>query len=230
MELIGEEPISQRRLRLLNCALVRSIWSFYSEQNPEIIAVAERYADGLVSDDEFSLTQSLTRGLSSPVTRDIWLNIRIHYCLDTAVLLPGFTNDFHSYEHARPYCEAIRDVICDPGLQYLTASELYCPLCGGSAPGYYYLDISTSDRPRCSKHSGGELKDRRIDQWLRWQNSTPHLVAKEIYQTGDFSKLPVLADALLDAGCTDQILLEHFRSPCRHYRGCWALDFVLSQE
>jgi hypothetical protein len=40
----------------------------------------------------------------------------------------------------------------------------------------------------------------------------------------DPARLAVLADALLDAGCTDNALLDHLREPGPHVRGCWALD------
>jgi hypothetical protein len=41
--------------------------------------------------------------------------------------------------------------------------------------------------------------------------------------------LPVLADALEDAGCTDRALLGHCRSGLRHVRGCWAIDLLLGR-
>ncbi len=43
----------------------------------------------------------------------------------------------------------------------------------------------------------------------------------------DWHGLAVLADAVEEAGCCDQTLLAHLRTPGRHYRGCWALDAVL---
>ncbi len=44
-----------------------------------------------------------------------------------------------------------------------------------------------------------------------------------------FDELPVLADALEEAGCTGAEILEHLRSPGRHARGCWALDLLLGK-
>jgi hypothetical protein len=46
----------------------------------------------------------------------------------------------------------------------------------------------------------------------------------------DHTRLLVLADALLDAGCGDVQLLEHLRGDKPHWRGCWALDLVLAKE
>ena len=43
-------------------------------------------------------------------------------------------------------------------------------------------------------------------------------------------RLAVLADALEEAGCTDESILTHLRSAGPHVRGCWALDLVLGKE
>jgi hypothetical protein len=45
-----------------------------------------------------------------------------------------------------------------------------------------------------------------------------------------FDRLPILADALLDAGGDDEALLAHLRAPGPHVRGCWALDVILGKQ
>ena len=52
-------------------------------------------------------------------------------------------------------------------------------------------------------------------------------VAYRIHEEQAFDCLPVLADALEDAGCADEALLSHLRGPGPHVRGCWAVDLVL---
>jgi hypothetical protein len=42
--------------------------------------------------------------------------------------------------------------------------------------------------------------------------------------------LPILADALEDAGCANADLLGHLRGPGPHVRGCWALDLILGKS
>jgi hypothetical protein len=46
----------------------------------------------------------------------------------------------------------------------------------------------------------------------------------------DADRLLVLSDALEEAGCTDQDILNHCRSPGVHVRGCWLLDVLLDKE
>jgi transcriptional regulator with XRE-family HTH domain len=55
-------------------------------------------------------------------------------------------------------------------------------------------------------------------------------LARTAYDEQAFDRLPLLADALEDAGCTDAELLGHLRGPGPHVRGCWALDLILSKE
>jgi hypothetical protein len=55
-------------------------------------------------------------------------------------------------------------------------------------------------------------------------------MARLIDGDGKYEELPYLADALLDAGCDDDNLLRHLRSPGGHVRGCWAVDALLGLE
>jgi hypothetical protein len=48
--------------------------------------------------------------------------------------------------------------------------------------------------------------------------------------TLDPARLAVLSDALEEAGCADEAILSHLRSPGPHVRGCWALDLVLGKQ
>lgn len=64
-----------------------------------------------------------------------------------------------------------------------------------------------------------------------WRTCDVSLLAQNIYDTRDFSALPILADALQDAGCNSDELLNHLRDPnAPHVRGCWALDLVLGKS
>jgi hypothetical protein len=55
-------------------------------------------------------------------------------------------------------------------------------------------------------------------------------LAQSIYEGRAFDLLPVLADALEGAGCTDADLLGHLCGPGPHVRGCWALDLLLGKS
>lgn len=55
-------------------------------------------------------------------------------------------------------------------------------------------------------------------------------MAEAIYAGSDFDLLPILGDALEEAGYTDQALLDHCRSTEPHGKGCWAMDRALSKR
>ncbi len=64
-----------------------------------------------------------------------------------------------------------------------------------------------------------------------WRTSDVMLLASGIYDDRAFDQLPILADALQDAGCDSDDILAHLRDPhAAHVRGCWALDLVLGKE
>jgi hypothetical protein len=54
--------------------------------------------------------------------------------------------------------------------------------------------------------------------------------AGDIYEAGSFKDMPLLADALEEAGCADEAILTHCRSAGEHVRGCWVLDLILGKQ
>jgi hypothetical protein len=60
-----------------------------------------------------------------------------------------------------------------------------------------------------------------------WRTTTAVLLARQMYESCDFSAMPILADALQDAGCDDPDVLTHCRLSGLHVRGCWVIDLVL---
>jgi hypothetical protein len=62
-----------------------------------------------------------------------------------------------------------------------------------------------------------------------WRTSTAVALASQMYESREFSAMPILADALQDAGCEDADILGHCRGPGPHVRGCWVVDLVLGK-
>ena len=63
----------------------------------------------------------------------------------------------------------------------------------------------------------------------RWLTSTVLDLARGIYDERAFDRLPILADALEEAGCDHADVLAHCRSDGPHVRGCWVVDLVLGK-
>jgi hypothetical protein len=75
---------------------------------------------------------------------------------------------------------------------------------------------------------GALLKPAAVEpEWLVWNGGAVVQLAQAIYDERRFEDLPVLADALEEAGCTEAVFLEHCRQPGEHVRGCWLVDLLL---
>jgi len=63
-----------------------------------------------------------------------------------------------------------------------------------------------------------------------WRTETVLALAAGIEAERAFDRMPILADALEDAGCDDRDILDHLRGPGPHAVGCWVLDLILDRE
>jgi hypothetical protein len=63
-----------------------------------------------------------------------------------------------------------------------------------------------------------------------WRTPTAVALAEQMYAGRDFGAMPILADALQEAGCDNADVLSHCRAPGEHVRGCWVVDLVLGKE
>jgi hypothetical protein len=66
--------------------------------------------------------------------------------------------------------------------------------------------------------------------WLVWNGSRIPNLARTIYDGRRFDDLRMLADALEEAGCTDEQILSHCRMAGPHVRGCWVIDLMLAKQ
>jgi hypothetical protein len=76
----------------------------------------------------------------------------------------------------------------------------------------------------------GPLAFRSIAFDPSWLSATVTSLAAAIYEERAFGRLPILADALEDAGCSSQEVLRHLRGGGEHCRGCWPVDLILGRK
>jgi hypothetical protein len=60
-----------------------------------------------------------------------------------------------------------------------------------------------------------------------WSSPRVAELARSIYEARDFDAMPMLGDALEDAGCDGPEVLDHCRRPGNHARGCWVVDCAM---
>jgi hypothetical protein len=64
--------------------------------------------------------------------------------------------------------------------------------------------------------------------WLTWNDGTIVKLAQEISEGEHWDRLPILADALEEAGCTEDGILRHCRQAGAHAHHCWVLNLLLA--
>jgi hypothetical protein len=63
-----------------------------------------------------------------------------------------------------------------------------------------------------------------------WRDATAVRIAQAVYDDQRFQDMPLLADALEEAGCDNDAVLHHGRQSGSHARGCWVLDRLLGKS
>ncbi len=195
-----------RRYRLLNCACCRSLapW-FINNQLGECVGRAELFADSVLTERTFAkwgkLADTLGRG---------------------------------AYGHSAAFVrvtEAVRGLFSYRLISYPANWDAWRVLC---------VDLAACGEPFCSE--APELVRRLLRDIFgnpfrpvafspEWRTSTAFAIAAQMYESHDFSAMPILADALQDAGCDSADILDHCRDEKQfHVRGCWVVDLVLGKE
>src|SRR5262249_17441203 len=83
-------------------------------------------------------------------------------------------------------------------------------------PGVVHLRLRTSSRAEAA--------------WLDWNGGAVRKLARAIYEEGAFGHLPILADMLEEAGCSQADILSQCRGAGPHTRGCWVVDLILGKS
>jgi hypothetical protein len=167
--------------------------------------VAERYADGLATEEELQLAR---RTIGRHFRRLDMADVA--YAPDPSgfILHRGIGTYKEFYE--RPPEEGPIALCSDATMPWIRWSDEYLPI------------LAEFIVP---------MPSVRIDPlWLAWNDGTVVKLTQSIYECPRFDDLPILADALEEAGCDNADILAHLRGPGPHVRGCWVVDLLLNKE
>jgi hypothetical protein len=194
---------SERKLNLLAAACLRRIWHLLpGPRSRHTVEVLERYADGEASGEELASARQ--------------------ECWEDARLVDNPEGDKHPSE------VAIAAVNMDNILDILmTAAEATAWVKAGTPEAI--SEPEESEQCGVVREIFGN-PFRQIAIASPWRTSTVVSVARSIYNDRAFDRLPILADALEDAGCADEDVLGHLRGVGAHILECWALDLLLSRK
>jgi hypothetical protein len=203
--------LSERKARLFAVACCRRAWHLFTgEHSRRAVTVAEWDIDGLTSKEAFAVAARGVAGVEQ-VGR-----------LPPALIATD-----------RAAWAALTG-----GRNVTTAGRT--PLTAVSA--VVDLLAFVSDKPEEEhRHQAALLRDivanpfgppPHLDPaWLRWQDATVLRMATAIYEESAFGRMPLLGDALMDAGCDDEAVLAHCRQQgAVHARGCWVIDLLTGRE
>jgi hypothetical protein len=195
----------RRKLRLLACAAFGQVKHLLrKEYGVRAIDLAERYADGDASLSDLSrLNEKLWDAKLSAGSPQ--------QAAETTVRILLTDNDLTAAEGALE--EAIY------GLEWEAAP---------AKPNLFRRSLRRDQAPLIRDIFGNPFRPTAFDP--QWRTDAAVGVAQSIYDKRAFTRLPLLADALEDAGCTDAELFCHLRGPGPHVRGCWAVDLLLAKQ
>jgi hypothetical protein len=224
---------SERKLRLfaVECCRRASHLIFPDREVIEVLEVIERYVDGSASEDEvtaigFNVMSLEEGGWSQTFVAAVPRGWKFVGCIlngtittiarmadDIADVIRESANDRHAVLHA-PLGEEIQ-----------------------TARAAWTSAMSAWSHERAAQSSllrdifGNPFRPVSLDPaWRTWHYGLLVSMARQMYDSRDFSDMAVLADAIEEAGCTNQDILAHCRSGGEHVRGCWVIDALLGKE
>jgi hypothetical protein len=232
-----------RKIRLFACACCRLIWEhLVDERSRNAVEVAERHADGKATDDELKIASTAAMHAHQEVFDRIG---KTGACMEWAAEYAADAIPFHgarnvSWMAATPRWLEIRT---KRPSDWDEIREVPCTISKQSGPlslvlgKWKVITLTETEATGAEKpvqivllHDifGNPFQPVTINpKWL-----TPNVVAvaQTIYEQRRFQDIPILADALEEAGCTNAEVLGHCRSEGPHVRGCWVVDLILGKQ
>jgi hypothetical protein len=219
---------SGRKLRLIGCAFCRHIWDRLPDPATRgAVELAESFADGLVTADVLGEVYRAADSAADDPERPGGV-FKIGLPLNAASLaLPEVNAEFLSQ---------IARCFRDDGDEYSYSLNFDS---GDVRMDEFQVkaweELKEATRLH-GKRQAGTIRCilgnpfRSVALHPPWLTSTVTGLADAIYADRAFDRLPILADALQDAGCEDADVLNHCREPAAHARGCWVVDLLLGRE
>jgi hypothetical protein len=193
--------LSRRKLRLFACACARLVWHLLDERARAAVEVAEDYADGKATPAQ------------------------LHYAAEALDALRRADLPRGGARLALlAACHACHRAYDSPVDNATRAAHDAAAAC---------REITVEDlRTLLREVAGNPFREAPVirPEWLTWNGGTIPKMTRLIYDERRFQDMPILADALEEAGCTHAEILSHLRGPGPHVRGCDVLDLLLGTD
>jgi hypothetical protein len=210
---------SERKRRLFAVACCRCAVRPSDRKVQRFLITAERFADGLVTETELIAAQADAARLAEAADQAAAATIEPEVGRwDSDYVLAGRANAAQAILNSLSTTLDARmalDVVETVWFALMNDG----PLDQAEAWADWLRDLRSPPR-----------RVRLDPSWITANRGRVRRLAERLYAGKDWSALPVLADALEEAGCTSALLLDHLHSPGPHTLGCWALDLVLGKR
>jgi hypothetical protein len=236
--------VSARKKRLLACGCCRVLGAVVAdERSRAAVTASERFADGQADLAELNRAGQAAR----EAWEEKYRRYRDHSSGVTIVSPPGPPAEWTALYHAERSTYAVMYASLASmedtppswddegyiGLRTMTVAYWQGPwhaaLAAFSASGS--KDISWPGVALIHDLFGNPFRPVAFDPtWLTWNDGVAVKLAQAVYDDHAFDRLPILADALEEAGCGNTDILDHCRQPRVHVRGCWLVDLLLGKE
>ncbi len=195
---------SERKLRLLSVALLRQRHYEDSVLFAQAIEAIERFADRRIARNELF-----------EINSRVWAAMRRwEIGIETEFGDGGIYDFLHRGNEHRNVANATSQVSDDFDIEEVVGPAL--------------SDLLPHDIQLVHDIFGNPFRPVAFDP--RWRSSNSVEIARTIYEDRAFDRMPILADALMDAGCEEPRVINHCQGPGPHVRGCWVVDLVLGKE
>jgi hypothetical protein len=239
------EITGDRKPRLFMVACARRIWHLVVDpRSREAISIAERFADGLATEEERMNSERAARHAADDAEAAV--DPFVEVTDEEVVELPGchsaMAKSSAADAAARCVMPSERLPAASPAIRERNG---FVAAAAGDAVGAVIdaaLAVEHSEiaeQTACASERAAQaalLRDifgnpfRPVSLSPEWRTDTAVTLAQQMYESRDFSAMPILADVLQDAGCDSADTLAHCRGLGPHVRGCWVVDLVLEKE
>jgi hypothetical protein len=227
-QVITRVPGGRRRLALFSCACCRLVWHLFdNEASRRAVEVSELAAEGQASRRELEAAATAAAAVATAVELRV---IKAHRNPNASERWE--VGVARSLAAAAYYAATRRFSTHSVGIPSgSTAAAVLWLAHGGEAGGEAMRAMMARQAQlvRCIFSNPFRLLPEIDPAWLTWNSDAVRKLAASIHAERRFGDLPVLADALEEAGCSDETILGHCRDGGEHALGCWVLDLLLGK-
>jgi hypothetical protein len=213
MQTFVRESIGDRKIRLFTVGCCRRIWHLLSADSRHAVEVSEECADQMMAYNDIRAKRLL---LENTYTPDLQRN----------PILPNDAAYMAAWWMLGDTLEYPTTFLAKVAVSWASTAIAVSSNRNGEDTHDAYEDKCQCELLR--DIVGNPFRAVAFDPI--WRTDTTVSLARSMYDSRHFDALPILGDALEEAGCDNAAMIDHCRGPGPHVRGCWVVDLLLGKQ